>query len=125
MRDDAVIVHGEAQALRTLLSSLLDNALRHAGSPGRVDICVSRTPTGALLEVQDTGPGIPAAERSRVFDRFYRLPGDQTSGSGLGLAIVKNIADAHGATVELAERRDGGSGLRVVVTFPAAAPAMT
>jgi signal transduction histidine kinase len=69
--------------------------------------------------VDDTGPGIPAAERGRVFDRFYRLPGSGADGSGLGLAIVKQIADAHRATIELGDPGEG-RGLRVTVRFPLA-----
>jgi len=73
--------------------------------------------------VTDDGPGIAPAERARVFDRFYRRPGTVPPGSGLGLAIVKAIADAHGATVELADG-PGGKGLAVTVSFPpTAAPA--
>jgi signal transduction histidine kinase len=65
--------------------------------------------------VADTGPGIPAAERERVFDRFYRLPGTAASGSGLGLAIVRAITDRNGATVALGDT--SGGGLTVRVTF--------
>ena len=69
----------------------------------------------AILEVVDTGPGIPAAERSRVFDRFYRVPGTATPGSGIGLAIVKVIADRHGASIDL-DSGPGRAGLVVSVT---------
>lgn len=71
----------------------------------------------AELIVQDDGPGIPAAERARVFDRFYRVPEAPTGGSGLGLAIVAEIAQSHGAQVSL---EDAAPGLRVRVVFPAA-----
>ena len=71
----------------------------------------------AELIVQDDGPGIPAAERARVFDRFYRVPEAPTGGSGLGLAIVAEIAQSHGAHVSL---EDAAPGLRVRVVFPAA-----
>jgi signal transduction histidine kinase len=67
--------------------------------------------------VSDDGPGIPLAERARVFDRFYRGAGVQPPGSGLGLAIVRTIADGHGATVTLADGA-GGRGLSVRVSFP-------
>jgi two-component system OmpR family sensor kinase len=68
------------------------------------------------LQIEDTGPGIPAEERARVFDRFYRLPGSSAEGSGLGLAIAKQVADAHGAEITLDEAADG-HGLRVTVRF--------
>lgn len=69
--------------------------------------------------MEDNGPGIPVAERSRLFERFYRIPGTQGPGCGLGLAIVKEIADAHGAAIELDTPADG-QGTRVAVSLPAA-----
>jgi len=68
-----------------------------------------------VLEVSDTGPGIPGEERARVFDRFHRLPGSGGEGSGLGLAIVKQVADAHRAEVRLDDAEGGG--LRITVRF--------
>jgi len=120
----ATSVNGDADALRTLLRNLIDNAVRYSAEGGRVDVAVDAPDahgSPARLTVSDDGPGINPAERARVFDRFYRSPGTAASGSGLGLAIVKAIADAHGATVSLAEGA-GGRGLAVSVTFPAAAP---
>jgi two-component system OmpR family sensor kinase len=69
-----------------------------------------------MLQVEDTGPGIPPEERTRVFDRFYRLPGSNAEGSGLGLAIARQVADAHGAEISLDDAA-GGHGLRVTVRF--------
>jgi signal transduction histidine kinase len=69
------------------------------------------------VTVSDDGPGIEPAERARVFDRFYRHAGTAVPGSGLGLAIVKTIADAHGASLQLAAGLNG-RGLSVTVTFP-------
>jgi len=71
---------------------------------------------GARLEVTDSGPGIPPADRERAFDRFYRRANAPEGGSGLGLAIVKAIADRHGARVSLEDAPGGG--LRVNVSFP-------
>jgi two-component system, OmpR family, sensor kinase len=73
----------------------------------------------AVLEISDTGPGIPPEDRARVFDRFYRREAAHVPGSGLGLAIVKNIADRHHASV-LLDNRFPGPGLRVTVCFPLA-----
>lgn len=115
-REPGVAVNGEHDALRTLLSNVIDNALRYTPSGGKVDVSVRRTPEGALLEVVDTGPGVPPNERERVFDRFYRGATD-VRGSGLGLAIVKSIASRHGATVQL-DAGPGGRGLAVRVIFP-------
>ena len=71
----------------------------------------------AFVEVEDDGPGIPPAERGRVLERFYRVPGTSGTGSGLGLAIVREIAVGHGASIELAEGA-GAKGCRVAITFP-------
>jgi two-component system OmpR family sensor kinase len=112
-------VAGDADALRTLLRNLIDNAVRYTPAGGRVDVTVEASPA-ARVTVSDTGPGIPPEERSRVFDRFYRRAGTEPPGSGLGLAIVKAIAEAHGATVALADGPGGpgGKGLSVIVSFP-------
>jgi signal transduction histidine kinase len=110
------IVQGDPDRLTTLLGNLVDNALRHTPAGGRIDVS-ARNEGAARLEVADSGPGIPEAERARVFDRFYRGPGQVGMGSGLGLAIVKAVADAHGAEVALGESAAGG--LRVTVRFGA------
>jgi len=81
-------------------------------------VAVEASAGGAVLTVTDDGPGIPAEERARVFDRFYRRAGTEPLGSGLGLAIVSTIATAHAATVALSDGA-GGRGLRVTVSFPA------
>jgi len=123
----ATFVHGERDAVATLIRNLVDNAVRYTPPGGRVDVSVERSaalPAQALLRVMDNGPGIAPEERDRVFDRFYRKPGTRSPGSGLGLAIVKAIAAAHGATVRLDEGASGG-GLAVTVTFPAEADSPT
>ena len=117
-RVEAARVEAQERALRTLAGNLVDNAIRYTPAGGRVVLDAYREDDRAVLSVCDTGPGIPRAERSRVFDRFYRLPGSGVGGSGLGLAIVKQIADAHGASIDLGEGEDG-RGLRVTLRFPA------
>ncbi len=121
----AALVDGDAASLRTLLSNLVDNAIRYVPDGGRIDVAAGTDATGKAVEVsvRDSGPGIPPAEATRVFDRFYRAPGAAgVPGSGLGLAIVKRIADRHGATIALAPGLTGGTGpgLAVTVRFPAA-----
>ena len=120
-RADATLVRGDPGALRVLVRNLVDNAIRYTPGEGRVDVSVSRgdipAQAGPVLEVTDTGPGIPPEARARVFDRFYRVSGTAAAGSGIGLAIVKSIAERHGAAIELGSR-DDGRGLRVRVTFP-------
>jgi two-component system, OmpR family, sensor kinase len=115
-------VLGEPDALRTLLSNLIDNAVRYTPPGGRVDVSVQESDEpgskyGAVLRVVDTGPGIAPEERQRVFDRFYRPPGTSPPGSGLGMAIVKAIADAHRAAINL-DSGPRGQGLSVTVSFP-------
>jgi two-component system, OmpR family, sensor kinase len=104
-------------ALRMLVRNLVDNAVRYTPVGGRVDLTVTGVPP--VLRVVDTGPGIAPDERQRVFDRFYRPPGTSPPGSGLGMAIVKAVADAHGASIVLADGPEG-RGLAVTVTFPRA-----
>ena len=98
-------IDGSAMMLRELLSNLIDNALRYTPPGGSVTVRVRGTNIGngsqALLEVEDTGPGIAPSERHRVFERFYRILGSSASGSGLGLAIVREIAQQHGADIEI------------------------
>jgi two-component system OmpR family sensor kinase len=115
---EPVTVVGREDALRTLLDNLIGNAIRYTPAGGRVTVDACGDAEGPLLAVTDDGPGIPVEERQRVFDRFYRVPRAGASGSGLGLAIVKSIADAHRASVELAEG-EAGTGLSVRVRFPA------
>jgi two-component system, OmpR family, sensor kinase len=115
-------VLGDPEALRTLVRNLVDNAVRYTPVGGTVDVSVQDSDEpgsrhGAVLRVVDTGPGIPADERQRVFDRFYRPPGTAPPGSGLGMAIVKAIADAHAASISL-DNGPNGSGLAVSVSFP-------
>jgi len=116
-RETPASVSGDAASLGILLSNLIDNALRYTPRGGRIDVCVDGDSNGATLVVADTGPGIPAEARERVFDRFYRGEDNGEPGSGLGLSIVKRIAEAHGATIDLGDPADG-SGLAVTVRFP-------
>jgi two-component system sensor histidine kinase TctE len=114
-----VAVTGDAVLLRELLSNLIDNAVRYTPVDGQVTVRVARADVTAVLEVEDDGPGIPVAERERVFERFYRVLGSGQEGCGLGLAIVREIAEGHGGTVSLC---DGANhrGTLVRVRFPVA-----
>jgi two-component system sensor histidine kinase TctE len=101
---------GDRFLLRDLVDNLVDNALRYTPPGGRVTVSCSQDQEegGALLRVEDNGPGIPAAMRAQVFERFVRLD-EGTVGSGLGLAIVRDIANLHGAELTLAEAARGGA----------------
>jgi two-component system sensor histidine kinase TctE len=117
--DRDVIVDGNALLLHEMIANLVDNAIRYTPAGGRVVLRV-RDVDVPLLEVEDNGPGIPAAERERVFAPFYRVASAQevnAGGSGLGLAIVHDIALIHRASLRL-EDADGGSGLKVSIQFP-------
>jgi two-component system sensor histidine kinase TctE len=118
-----VQVHGNSLLLHELVSNLVDNAIRYTPAGGKVMLRVADE-EGPLLEVEDSGPGIAAAERERVFAPFYRAASAQEAnadGSGLGLTIVRDIAAMHKATVELRSARDSGegAGLLATVRFPA------
>jgi len=102
-----------------LVKNLVDNAIRYTPGGGRVDIAVTEQDGRVMLDVDDTGPGIPAQERARVFDPFYRILGSGEIGSGLGLAITASIAHQIGATISLRDRADGGPGLSARVVFRA------
>ncbi len=119
------VVQGDAMALTVLLNNLVQNALRYTPAGGVVDVEAVVHDGHPALRVIDNGPGIPAAERERVFDRFYRgadapAMARDGGGSGLGLAIVRAIAERHAAVVRLLTPASG-AGLEVRVDFPAAA----
>jgi two-component system OmpR family sensor kinase len=114
--DEGAVVHGDPDALHVLMTNLVENALRYTPAGGRVDVSVRRDDGAPRLEVRDTGPGIPAEDLPRIFDRFYRGGHTTEPGTGLGLAIVKAIADRHAARVEVGNGEGGG--LRVGVGFP-------
>jgi two-component system, OmpR family, sensor histidine kinase TctE len=98
-------LRGQPVLIRELIRNLVDNALHYVPSGGTVTVRVIADPFGQVmvLQVEDNGPGIPAAERERVFQPFYRALGTQVDGSGLGLAIVREIALRHGAQVTVAD----------------------
>jgi two-component system OmpR family sensor kinase len=114
---DAAWINGQQDALRILLRNLMDNALKYTPKGGKVDVQVKMEADRACLQIEDSGPGIPEADRSRVFDRFYRIQGATANGSGLGLAIVKTIADNHQADIFLQQSPALG-GLKAVIRFP-------
>lgn len=112
-------VRGDEFLLREALGNLLHNALEYSARGGRVTARSGLRSGKPFLEVEDDGPGIPAAERDKVLERFYRISGTPGTGSGLGLAIVREIALAHGAAIEIGEGA-GGRGCRIALRFPTA-----
>jgi two-component system sensor histidine kinase TctE len=98
-----VTMFGNPLMLRELVNNLIDNALHYTPTKGSVTVRVRTDDDNqfAYLEVEDTGPGIPVAERAHVFERFYRILGSNVEGSGLGLAIVREIAQQHSAEIDI------------------------
>lgn len=119
---DECWVSGDRMALTSLLNNLLGNAIKYTPEGGRIAVNTWLRGRNVVLEVMDNGPGIPDAERARVFDRFYRLGGDRhnskTPGCGLGLSIVQQVVNLHAAHIALTQSRFG-RGLLVMVTFAA------
>lgn len=117
---DVQVPIGEVD-LFTLLKNLVDNAIRYTPEGGRVDLAVTAVPDAAVLTVTDTGPGIAPAERHRIFDPFYRIPGNAVLGSGLGLSIVQAIADRAGAGITVGYADEAQcTGTRIAIRFPIA-----
>ncbi|MEV2273058.1 DUF4153 domain-containing protein [Nonomuraea africana] len=125
-RDDVTITYTCAQGLvasadpdllAQVLANLLDNAVRHSPRAGVVTLSAAAAGQGVRLAVADSGPGIPPAARTRVFERFSRLDSARAAdagGSGLGLAIVKEIVELHGGSIRI----DDGAGCRMIVDLP-------
>lgn len=117
--DAAVPVRGDAALLGVLLRNLIDNAIRYSPQKVGVGVTAGSADGCPFVMVCDGGPGIPAEERTRVLDRFYRVAGSDETGSGLGLSIVSRIAELHGARLELADGPSGkGLCARVVFSGP-------
>jgi signal transduction histidine kinase len=110
------VVAVEPSALGVLVGNLLDNAIKYTSPGGHVRVSVVPTGDRTVLQVTDSGPGIPAVDRSRVLQRFYRVNGASVPGAGLGLSIVQRICELYGAELALLDG-DEGQGLCVEVAF--------
>ena len=109
---------GDETLLRRMLSNLIGNGVAYTPSGGSIDVSLRASDGHLLLRVSDTGPGIPAEDRDRVFERFVRLdPARAAGGSGLGLAIARGIAEAHGGTLRV--ESSGSVGSMFVASLPA------
>ena len=108
-------IKGDRDLLTQLFANIIENAIRHGKGSSRIALSIAAETDRLVVSVTDDGPGIPADEREKVFQRLYRLEKSRTTpGTGLGLSMVKAIAELHGARVTLSE---GDPGLRVSVTF--------
>jgi signal transduction histidine kinase len=120
LADRLLPLTGDAARLEQAFNNLLDNALRYTPAGGQVELSAFPTSDGGIeVSVSDTGPGIPAEDLPRIFERFYRADKARTpGGTGLGLAIVKEIIQAHGGTIRAASQP--GQGTRFTITLPQA-----
>ena len=118
-----VLVVGDGERLRTVVDNLLSNAIKYSPRSGTIRVDIAARDGFAVLDVIDEGPGIPPAERERIFDSFYQgaAPEDgRIKGSGLGLAIAREYAVAHGGRIEVLERADGRRGAWFRLSLPLA-----
>ncbi len=110
---------GDSDLLLQMIANLLENAIRHTPPQSQIWLTLRPMDTGAVATVADSGPGIPTAEREKVFERFYRLDSSRTTaGNGMGLALVAAVADLHGIGISLADNQPG---LTVAINFPGSA----
>ncbi|MNY35783.1 Sensor protein RstB [compost metagenome] len=116
----ALEVPGVAKLLRRAVRNLLENARRY--SHGEITLELACHGQHAEIRVSDHGPGVPAEQRERIFEKFYRLPGasERSGGVGLGLALVRSIAERHDGHVHCAGRQDGAPGASFVLSLPLA-----
>lgn len=110
------IIPGDRAMLAIMTRNLVDNALKYTPPGGKVEVRIAQEERRIVLDVDDSGPGIPPEERERVFERFYRQMGTNVPGSGLGLSIVRRIADLHRADVRLDHSPLGGLRIEVIFT---------
>ena len=111
--ENDIRIRADDTEIYTLIKTFTDNAIRYTPAGGRIDIGFSETPTTLTIWVEDDGPGIPAAERSRVTDAFYRILGKEQQGTGLGLSIADAIAKRYGGKLILADSRNFAHGLLI------------
>lgn len=120
--DEPINIDGTEDAIYSVVFSLLDNAVKFTPTGGTVRVCVERGVDVAIVEVSDTGPGIPVEAQGFLFDRFWRgVPGKKyVPGTGLGLYLCKQVVHAHGGSIVLKSRQDAGSGSTFTVSLPLA-----
>jgi two-component system, OmpR family, sensor kinase len=116
-KQDVVLNMNEADLI-CIIKNLLDNAISYTPNDGQIDLSVSKESNNVILEIEDSGPGIPDNEKERAFDAFYRILGNHFQGSGLGLSIVKTIINRLGGNIVLQDSDNFSSGLKVRVYLP-------
>jgi len=113
-----VIVKMSEMDLLSIIKNLVDNAIRYTPNGGQVDLSVIKETKNVILEIEDSGCGIPDAEKERVFDAFYRILGNDSQGSGLGLPIVKTILNRIRGSITLSDSDNFPTGLKIRVNLP-------
>ncbi|MDE1172196.1 MAG: ATP-binding protein [Parvibaculaceae bacterium] len=116
-RCEEALLNADPDALRIMMNNLVDNALHYTPEAGRIDIAVYTGESGLVLEVKDTGMGIPKSEQDSIFERFYRVAGTGVEGTGLGLSIVKHIIEQYKGHI-LVESEGAGLGTSFIVHLP-------
>jgi Osmosensitive K+ channel histidine kinase len=111
----SAVINGDPARLRQLVMILVDNAIRHSPSGGRVSVRVGTSGPAAVLTVEDQGPGISGEDLPHLFERFYRASGAPGGGTGLGLAIAAWVVDRHGGRITAENRSEGGARFRVTL----------
>jgi len=118
--DNLGVLQGDEGKIQSMVMNLVGNAIKFTPENGRVTISARRAGCELVINVSDTGLGIPKESLSKIFDRFYRVhrPGKQIKGTGLGLAIVKEIVNMHGGRIEVESELDKGSTFTVFLPLP-------
>jgi heavy metal sensor kinase len=114
-QDAAPVGQADRVGLRQAVINLVDNAIKFTPAGGHIRIRLSETPNLAIIDVIDSGPGVPPESRSRIFDRFYRVDGSPAVGTGLGLSIARGAVEAHGGHLTLESTGAGGSTFRIAL----------
>lgn len=115
VQPDLPLLHVDALLMVQLLDNLVDNALKHGGDAGPVDVVARRSGDEIVIAVRDRGPGVPLAQREHIFEAFQRGPSAAPRGAGVGLAVCRAIARAHGGELRLRTRSHGGSSFELVL----------
>jgi signal transduction histidine kinase len=118
---------GDAALVRHALTNVIHNAIKYTPNGGTISVELKASVAQAVIEVRDTGPGIPATHRDRIFDRFYRVDASRSreeGGVGLGLAIARWAIEANGGRIELVSNEGRGSLFRVVLPLRPTHPSL-